>query len=209
MDLLPSVRTTRPAQAATAEGLALERGWVRKAQGGDPEAFRAIFERYAPSVRRFLKDLLRDVAAADEATQETFVRAHSRLSSLSESHRLAGWLFGIARNVFFEHRRARWAGPFAGQDEGDEGPEVVRAVLPAPNPEAVLLRRELAGELEAALGRIRESRRAALLLRVDHGLGYEEIALALGWTLPKVKNEIHRARLELRVMLAGHLGGGG
>jgi len=197
----------RPLPAGDVQGSALEQSWVRRAQGGDALAFRAIFERYAPAVRRFLNDLLRDSTAADEATQETFVRAHARLCSLSEGPRLAGWLFGIARNVFFEHRRAKWASPFEAEPDGDDSPEV-SAVLPAPNPETVLLGRELALELEGALSRIRESRRAALLLRVDHGLGYEEIAAAMGWTLPKVKNEIHRARLELRVMLAGHLRGG-
>jgi RNA polymerase sigma-70 factor (ECF subfamily) len=201
------VRTTKPQPADDAQGSALEQSWVRRAQGGDAQAFRAIFERYSPAVRRFLKDLLRDASAADEGTQETFVRAHARLSSLAEGHRLAGWLFGIARNVFFEQRRAKWASPLDAEEDDDDAPGVVSAVLPAPNPETVLLGRELASELEGALSRIRESRRAALLLRVDHGLGYDEIALAMGWSLPKVKNEIHRARLELRVMLAGHLGG--
>jgi len=202
------VRTLRPAQPADAKAVEIERAWVRRAQLGDAKAFQAIFERHAPAVRRFLKDLLRDSAAADEATQETFVRAHERLLLLSDAERLAGWLFGIARNVFFEHRRARRGEPLELEDEAEEGPEVLRAVLPAPNPEAVLLGRELEVELDAALGRIREARRAALLLRVDHGLCYEEIASAMGWSLAKVKNEIHRARLELRVALAGHLGGG-
>ncbi|HYH98469.1 sigma factor-like helix-turn-helix DNA-binding protein, partial [Hyalangium sp.] len=53
----------------------------------------------------------------------------------------------------------------------------------------------------------REERRSALLLRIDHGLPYEEIAQVMGWSLPKVKNEIHRARLQLRERLAAHVGG--
>ena len=44
-------------------------------------------------------------------------------------------------------------------------------------------------------------------MRLDHGLGYDEIASALGWNLQKVKNEIHRARLQLRVQLSGYLEG--
>ena len=60
-----------------------------------------------------------------------------------------------------------------------------------------------------ALGELREERRAALLLRIDHGLAYEDIAQVMGWSLPKVKNEIHRARLKLRERLAGHVGNGG
>ena len=49
--------------------------------------------------------------------------------------------------------------------------------------------------------------RAALVLRIDHGLAYEEIASLMGWSLQKVKNEIHRARLQLRASLAGYLEG--
>ena len=48
-------------------------------------------------------------------------------------------------------------------------------------------------------------RRAALLMRIDHGLPYEQIAEAMGWNLQKVKNEIHRARLQLRERLSGYV----
>ena len=70
-----------------------------RARAGDAEAFRVIFDREAPGVRRFLGDLLRDDAAADEGTQETFVRAHHRLGTLEQAGKLQGWLFGIARMV--------------------------------------------------------------------------------------------------------------
>ncbi len=158
-----------------------------------------IFDRTAPGVRRFLGDLLRDDAAADEATQETFVRAHQRLSTLSQPERLQGWLIGIARMVFMEHlRRQRRDGPPA--------PEVEPLQVDrAPTPEAALLTAEADGLLDGALGELSSERRAALLMRIDHGLGYGEIADAMGWPLQKVKNEIHRARLQLRARLAEYI----
>lgn len=171
-----------------------------RARAGDPEAFRVIFDREAPGVRRFLGDLLRDDAAADEGTQETFVRAHQRLSTLEQAGKLQGWLFGIARMVFFEQmRRKRRDGP--SPDPSEEPAQVDRA----PSPEAVLLSAESNRLLDDALKDLGEERRAALLMRIDHGLGYGEIAAAMGWTLQKVKNEIHRARLQLRQSLAGYL----
>src|SRR5438309_843313 len=99
---------------------------------GDPHAFRVIFDRYAGSVRRFLRDLLRNDSAADEATQETFVRAHQRIESLREGEKLAGWLFGIARNVYFEQRREAISGPELSEVEEDAA--VLNAVLPSPTP---------------------------------------------------------------------------
>lgn len=160
-----------------------------------------IFERQAPRVRRFLGDLLRDAAAADEGTQETFVRAHQRMGSLQESARVQGWLFGIARMVFLEQlRRRRRDGP------AQEESEPVQ-IDSAPSPEAALLGREADQALDQALSALAEDRRAALVMRLDHGLGYDEIAAAMGWNLAKVKNEIHRARLQLRTQLAGYLEG--
>lgn len=176
---------------------------VRRAQRGESEAFRALFERHVLAVRRFLRDLLRQTDAADDATQETFTRAHVQLPRLGEHDRFRPWVFGIARNVAFEVRRVRHHEPL----EADGDDDVPAAVIPAPDPERTLLDRELEGHLTEALGGLSEHRRAALLLRLDHGLSYDEIAEAMGWTLPMVKNEIHRARLSLRATLLPHLGG--
>jgi RNA polymerase sigma-70 factor (ECF subfamily) len=172
-----------------------------RAQAGSPEAFRLMFDRHAPAVRRFCGDLLRDGAAADEATQETFVRAHARIRTLEEGERITGWLLGIARRVALEQMRKARRAPEALPD--DEPREVDRA----PDPESALLSREADGVLDGALSDLAAERRAALLLRIDHGLGYGEIAEAMGWTLQKVKNEIHRARLQLRSRLAAYLEG--
>lgn len=176
---------------------------VRRAQRGESAAFRALFERHVLAVRRFLRDLMRDTDAADDATQETFTRAHVQLPRLGDHDRFKPWVFGIARNVAFEAKRVRQHQPL---DAGDED-DVPAAVLPAPDPERTLLDRELEGHLTEALGALSEHRRAALLLRLDHGLSYDDIAAAMGWTLPMVKNEIHRARLSLRASLLPHLGG--
>ena len=178
------------------------RGVLSRAQAGEAEAFRVIFDRHAPAVRRFLGDVLRDEAAADEATQETFVRAHARLSTLHDETKLLAWLVGIARFVFLEQVRRPKGAELAG-DDGPSPAEVDRA----PTPEAALLSREADSVLDSALGTLSAERRAALVLRLDQGLGYGEIAQAMGWPLQKVKNEIHRARLQLRERLAAYLEG--
>ena len=65
-----------------------------------------------------------------------------------------------------------------------------------------LRRRELGGEIEAAINRLRPEYRSCILLRHVEGRAYEEIADILGLPLGTVKTYIHRARNELRVMLA-------
>jgi RNA polymerase sigma-70 factor (ECF subfamily) len=169
---------------------------VARAAGGDDAAFRLLFERHAGPIRRFLRDLLRDDAAADDATQETFVRAHRRLHTLAADQKLLPWLFGIARNVFYEQLRARNR-PRPSPDQDSHGD----------TPEHRILAREADRKLQDALATLSHERRAALLLRVDHELGYEEIGRIMNWSLAKVKNEIHRGRLELREQLSGYLEG--
>ncbi len=175
---------------------------VRRAQGGESAAFKALFERHVVSVRRFLRDLLRQSDLADDATQETFARAHAQLVKLSDHDRFKPWILGIARNVAFEARRVRQHDVLEDEDDGTPS-----AVIPSPDPERVLLDAELEKHFTEAMGTLSPNRRAALLMRLDHGLGYEDIAAAFGWSIPTVKNEIHRARLKLRAHLLPHLTG--
>jgi len=176
---------------------------LRRAEAvAEAEDFRSLFLQHSGAVHRFLKDLLRDATLADEGLQETFVRAHERLGTLEHRDRVLGWLLGIARNVSLELRRARR------RDGSGDGPDGDRASA-APSPEHVLLGREEMEVVERAMASLSEDKRAALLLRFDHGLPYEEIASTLGWSLSKAKVEVHRARLKLRAALdAAHAGEG-
>ena len=180
-------------------------GGSRRAASASVDAREVLAELYsahAPAVLRFLRDLLGDATLAADATQETFARAFRRIETVQRDDRRVGWLFGIARNVSLEYRKVRRVARsrFAGDKELDEAPCAGRS------PEAQLLGREAAAIIARALGEMSEERRAALLLRVDHGLSYEEIAAALGITVAKARVEVFRARETLRGMLGGEEG---
>jgi RNA polymerase sigma-70 factor (ECF subfamily) len=175
---------------------------VTRAASGDALAFRRLYDRHAPRLFRFLCDLLRDAPAAEEALQETFVRAHARLATLRDPEKLRSWLYGIARLVVMEHRRARY-----GESSLDDENADIAEPASLATPEQALLGRETGKALGLALEALKPERRAALLLQADHELPYDEIAEVMGWSLAKVKVEIHRARAQLRVSMAKHLGG--
>lgn len=178
---------------------------VARVRAQDTEAFRVLFSRHAPAVWRFVRDLMDDAVFADEGVQETFLRAWNHIHLLKDDTRLLGWLLGIARNVALEQLRARRRDRPRGSRELPNDAQQTESPFPqsddALSPELLFLGRETEHLLGHALARLSDDRRAALLLRVDHGVGYEEIAATMGWTLPKVKNEIHRARLQLREAL--------
>jgi RNA polymerase sigma-70 factor, ECF subfamily len=159
-----------------------------------------LFERHAPAVRRFAGNLVRDPFDAAEVTQETFVRAHVRLGRLEDDARFRSWVLGIARIVALDligERRQREAGP--------QTPSQV-VELDA-TPEAALLDGEAEQVLFGEMERLSADRRAVLLLRLDQELGYADIAESMGWTLQKVKNEIHRARRQIRDGILRYLRG--
>jgi RNA polymerase sigma-70 factor (ECF subfamily) len=148
-------------------------------------------------VRRLLGDLLRDDVVADEATQETFVRAHARLPTLADPARARAWLLGIARRVFLEELRRRRTRPVADAPPPDE-PDG------APSPEQILLLGEARDLFAAALAQLGEDRRTIFLLSTDHRLSYDEIAEIMGSDATRVRNELHRARQSLRAALGGY-----
>jgi RNA polymerase sigma-70 factor (ECF subfamily) len=172
----------------------------------DEAALAALYAAHAPAILRFLADLLGDRAAAADATQETFVRAFRRLSTLRAADRVAPWLFGIARNVSLEHRKARRRRGRVLVSAGGGDGEAPAEGCDGRTPEVELLGQEAARVIEGALGRLSDDRRAMLLLRLDHGLAYEEIAELMGFSLAKVKVEIHRARHILRAELDAYRG---
>jgi RNA polymerase sigma-70 factor (ECF subfamily) len=150
-----------------------------------------LYALHQAALIAFFRRRLHDEDGAREAAQETFLRALAALPSLRREERAAAWLFGIARHVLHEiWRRGRRPAP-PPPPPGTED-----------TPESLLSGRELSRRLEIALLGLPEQRRAALVLRARDQLDYRAIAARLRWPRAKVKNEIHRARLELAGALA-------
>ena len=173
----------------------------------DRAALEGLYGELAPRILRFQRDLLRDATLAYDATQETFVRAFRKVEELPPGTRLAPWVFGIARHVSLELRRARGRVRRFVVDSPSASSQAEVPDRVTRNPEAALLDREALGVVERALDRLSEERRTVLVLRLDHGLAYDDIAQVMGWSLAKVKVEIFRAREVLRATFEEYRGG--
>jgi len=145
-----------------------------------------IYRRHASAVFRFAWGLCGDKAQAEDLVSETFVRLLTRAPKIRTQTAL-GYLLAIARNTYLtlKKRRAREV-PLA---EDYPAPELDPGV-----------RMDDRARLEAAvaaLAELPEGERAALLLRVDFELPYEEIAAALDISVSAAKVRVHRARMRL------------
>lgn len=194
-------------QAARRAGAAMNSSSevAQRARRGDEEAFRLIFERYARPVMSFIYDMVGQRELAEELAQETFVRAHRNLNGLRDETKLSTWLFGIAKNVARESIRARYRDE---QKVAIEEDGVLQLSDEKPNPDNVLLNKELNTVIREALGRLDDDKRVVFSLRVFHQYSYEEIADVTGFSLAKLKTDLHRARAEMRKRIGPYLGVG-
>ncbi|GMU65266.1 MAG: hypothetical protein AMXMBFR36_15400 [Acidobacteriota bacterium] len=145
-----------------------------------------LYRRYARDLHRFALFLSGDPAAADDLVAETFVRIWGARERV-DLPTVRGYLFTILRHLFLEERRR--GRPTEPVDEHLASGE--------PDPERrTVARAELAATL-AALQQLAEVDRAALLMRVEGGLAYPEIAAALGLTATAARVKVHRARARL------------
>ncbi|HEV3469936.1 MAG TPA: sigma-70 family RNA polymerase sigma factor [Pyrinomonadaceae bacterium] len=178
---------------------------VARVRGGDEEAFRLIFERYARPLLSFIYDMVGERGLAEDLTQETFVRAYKGLGSLRDEARLSTWLFSIAKNVARESLRTRRR--HAGHVELDDEGVVFELHDERPSPAGNLLDKELSGVIQKALAKLDEDKRLVFTLKVFQQRSYEEIAEITGFSIGKLKTDLHRARAEMRRRVGPYLGG--
>ena len=166
-----------------------------RAARGDEEAYRLLFERYSRPIVSFLYDLVGRRELAEDLTQETFVRAYRSLKSLRDPSKFSTWLFGIARNTARESIRSRAR---EGQKVDLDDQQVAVLNDGKQPPEAELLNQELNTVIGRALRGLDEDKRLVFTLKILHQRSYEEISMITGFSIPKLKTDLHRARAEMR-----------
>jgi RNA polymerase sigma-70 factor (ECF subfamily) len=178
---------------------------VTRVCAGDTEAFRLVFDRYSRPVISFIFDMVNDRALAEELTQETFVRAFRAIRTMRHETKLSTWLFGIARNVARESLRAR-ARAASQVDLADRS--VMDLSDKRPVPVDGVLNKELNDVIRRSLAELDEDKRLVFTLKVLHQCSYEEIAEITGFSLAKLKTDLHRARAEMRRRVGAYAGVG-
>ncbi|MFN2390090.1 MAG: RNA polymerase sigma factor [Actinomycetota bacterium] len=162
---------------------------VAAARGGDLRAFEALVRRYQPDVWRLCFHLVRDETAADDITQDAFVRAYRFLSRFRGDSKFSTWLLSIARNCALDElrragRRRRLSDRLDAQPAAHAGDPTT----------GVEVREALAGlPLE-----LRES----VVLIDMFGVSYREAGRVLDLPEGTVKSRVHRAREQLVQALA-------
>lgn len=170
---------------------------VARATAGDRQAFERLYRTHVNRVFALCVRMTNDRSAAEELTQDVFVRAWQKLSLFRGDSAFGTWLHRLAVNVVLNARktegrdRKRFGGREAeDDDEPLEWQVAGRAATPG-----------LAMDLEAAIGMLPPGARKVFVLHDVEGYKHEEIAEHLAITTGGSKAQLHRARMLLRKAL--------
>ena len=184
--------------------LALEHdvAWMLAFQAGDRASFGRIVEAYRRPVIGHVYRLVRDVAIAEELSQEVFLRVY-RTRDYQPTAKFRSWLFRIATNLALnwlrDHRHE------ANHQRLDHPSSQARLREPParmPNMEEFLVRDARLAEVRAAIQELPANHRAAVLMHKYQELDYHEMARALNCSVPAIKSLLFRAYENLRKRLA-------
>jgi RNA polymerase sigma-70 factor (ECF subfamily) len=176
---------------------------MRLVQAGDFSPAAEIYDRYSSRIYNFAYRFLRNSEAAEDATQEVFVKMLKHANQFHGDAKLSTWLFSITANWCRDYLRK--------SDNKAKEAEDVLISLPAPSelaPDRNLERREDERRIQKALTALTPEQREAILLSRYQGLSYAEIAQISGCSEGAVKTRVFRAMETLKRALSGEARGG-
>ena len=176
-----------------------DRDVIRDVRGGDRDAFGRLVERYQGRLFRLVSVIVRDRAAAEEVTQDAFVRAYVRLELYDDRQPFYPWLATIAVRLAQNQLRRQ------GRTRQREGTplEAVPEPAAAASSLTALMADERGQRLRRAVTALSSGERTAVMLHYQDDLPVREIARALGVTSGTIKTLLFRARRHLRERLSG------
>ncbi|MDE3057668.1 MAG: RNA polymerase sigma factor [Bacteroidota bacterium] len=160
---------------------------VQRIQLNEPEAFAELYRRYRLGIYQYCFWLLQDHYSAEDATQETFIKAFKAIKNLREAARFKAWIFTITRNEVFAHLRCTKS----------NGLEEERVAEEQGSPYEELVNQEQKELVQRFLGELKPEYREALILLEYEQLSYAEIASITGSSLSAIESRIFKARKSL------------
>jgi RNA polymerase sigma-70 factor, ECF subfamily len=188
LSTLPSVEPEIDRPSGGGEG-ELAADQVRRAQAGDPEAYRQLFRLYARRVHRLIYRLVGPTDEVEDLVQATFAEAFAGLAGFRGDAAFFTWLGRIAVRTALRRRRQPSRAPLP-LDEATAASDVA-------SPEATADARRALARFDGILARLSDKRRAAFVLHVLEGHSLDEVAVLVDAKLAAVKVRIHDARVAI------------
>lgn len=197
----------RSSSGGVPEGRDPDHALVDRVLAGDQEAFTRLIERHQRRVLNFMYRMVGEREAAEDLTQEVFLKVYEALPRFRKAAAFSTWLFRIAHNHCLNALRGkgREIPVTALENDPSNANPIARLADPAASPEGTLEQRELSAVVQEKLGELTPDHRAVLVLSDIQGLSYDDVASTLNLEGGTVRSRIHRARMELKEKLRDYL----
>jgi RNA polymerase sigma-70 factor, ECF subfamily len=166
-----------------------EADWVRRAYEGDVEAFSCLVEVYQTPVFNLCHRMLGNIEEAEDAAQETFLRAYRNMRGYDLQRSFSTWLLSIAAHYCIDQIRRRRLSFLSFEDLPHYDPPDLE-----PGPESSFFNNEDQQQVQRLLSSLSPQDRAAVVMRYWYDFSYEEIGESLSLTVSAVKSRLHRSR---------------
>jgi RNA polymerase sigma-70 factor, ECF subfamily len=172
-----------------------EQVWLEQARQGDRVAFGRLVEAYQGPVYNLAYRMLGNSGEAEEAAQEAFIRAFTRLHTYDPSRKFSTWILSITSNYCIDLIRKRRATLLSLEEPLPPHPALMSDR--SENPEAQAVNNEREALVQSLLATLPEDYREAVVLRYWYDLSYEEIASMTDTTVSAIKSRLFRARRQM------------
>ena len=172
-----------------------EQVWLEQARQGDKTAFGKLIEAYQRPVYNLAYRMLNNPGEAEEAAQEAFIRAYTRLHTYDPNHKFSTWMLSITSNYCIDLIRKRRALLLSLDEPLPPHPALMSDGQKGP--EAQMVMNEQQDMVQSLLQELPPDYRQAVVLRYWHELSYEEIAEMMDTTVSAIKSRLFRARRQL------------
>ncbi len=172
-----------------------EQVWLDQARQGDKAAFGKIIESFQRPVYNLAYRMLNNSGEAEEAAQEAFIRAYTRLESYNPNHKFSTWLLSITSNYCIDLIRKRRAILLSIDEPLPSHPSLMSERSAAPEPQ--MMQSQQQEMVQTLLSELAPEYREAVVLRYWHELSYDEIAEMMDTSVSAIKSRLFRARKQL------------
>ncbi|MFV1994562.1 MAG: RNA polymerase sigma factor [Verrucomicrobiales bacterium] len=172
---------------------------------GDIPAFEELIEIHQMAVIGTIAKMMGNPSDAEDLAQQVFVRIWKSASRYEPRAKFTTWLFTITRNLVFNEMRRRYRKHEVSMEAAQEEYHILLPDKNNPRPDDAALHEELQRAIDAAIDKLPEKQRLAVILRRYENLPYEEISVVLDLSVSAVKSLLFRARTDLREHLKAYL----
>jgi RNA polymerase sigma-70 factor, ECF subfamily len=175
---------------------------VARSRGGDMDSFNQLILRWERPIYALAYRVIGRDEDARDVCQETFLRAFRALPGFKGQAKFSSWLYRIALNLCRDWMRRQRRAPVSQMPEDADPVELAADGGPQESVEDLVARRELTSVVEAAMARLPEEQRTAIILKEYHGMTFQEIAELQGCPLSTVKTRLYQGLSVVRKHLA-------